>query len=148
MSICTLGRLKNHKTTHLHPHPQCVCHELGYDWSTVSKRVLNKDLCGILGPYWVLIYISGSLLSLFWFHSFKECQFSHICTHWFWFTLLANFDFYIRLRINFHTSSFWVLILAARGPYFTKKWVLIGSLSQSLGVLFSFWGSAEDKHFF
>ena len=31
---------------------------------------------GILGPYWVLIYISGSLFSLFWFHSRKECQFS------------------------------------------------------------------------
>ena len=26
--------------------------------------VLNKDLFGILGPYWVLIYISGSLLLL------------------------------------------------------------------------------------
>ena len=38
--------------------------------------VLNKDLFGILGPYWVLIYISGSLFSLFWFHSRKECQFS------------------------------------------------------------------------
>ena len=39
--------------------------------------VLNKDLFGILGPYWVLIYISGSLFSLFWFHSRKECQ---LCT--------------------------------------------------------------------
>ena len=28
------------------------------------------------------------------------------------------------------------------GPYFTKKWVLIGSLSQSLGVLISFGDSA------
>ena len=27
------------------------------------------------------------------------------------------------------------------GPYFTKRWVLIGSLSQSLGVLISFRGS-------
>ena len=36
--------------------------------------VLNKDLFGILGPYWVLIYISGSLFSLFWLHSRKECQ--------------------------------------------------------------------------
>ena len=46
--------------------------------------VLNKDLFGILGPYWVLIYISGSLFSLFWFHSRKECQFSlhvyELCT--------------------------------------------------------------------
>ena len=29
---------------------------------------------------------------------------------------LANLDFYLCLRINFHTSSFWVLILAAGGP--------------------------------
>ena len=60
---------------------------------------------------------------------------------WFRFKLLANFDFYLCLRINFHTSSFWVLILAASGPY----WVLIsqknGSLSQSLGVLISLGGS-------
>ena len=61
---------------------------------------------------------------------------------WFLFKLLANFDFYLCLRINFHTLSFWVLILAAGGPYFTKKWVLIGSLSQSLGVFISFRGSA------
>ena len=54
---------------------------------------------------------------------------------WSWFKLLANFDYYLCLRINFHTSSFWVLILAAGGPY----WVLIshkyGSLPQSLGSL-------------
>ena len=41
-----------------------------------KELVLNKDLFGIFGPYWVLIYISGSLFSLFWFHSRKECQFS------------------------------------------------------------------------
>ena len=103
--------------------------------------VLNKDLFGILGPYWVLIYISGSLFSLFWFHSRKECQFSlHVYNNeLFWsvcdeqlpalllymyvvklcflFTLLANFHFYLCLRFNFHTSSFWVLI----GSLFHKK---------------------------
>ena len=42
----------------------------------IKDLVLNKDLFGILGPYWGLIYISGSLFSLFWFHSRKECQFS------------------------------------------------------------------------
>ena len=47
---------------------------------------------------------------------------------WFRFKLLANFDFYLCLRINFHTSSFWVLILAARGPY----WVLISQKNGSL----------------
>ena len=57
---------------------------------------------------------------------------------------VTNFNFYLCLRINFHTSSFWVLILAAVGPY----WVLIsqknGSLSQSLGVFISFRGSVFD----
>ena len=31
------------------------------------------------------------------------------------------------------------------GPYFTKKWVLIGSLSQSFGVLISFRDSATER---
>ena len=51
-----------------------------------------------------------------------------------------------------HISSFWVLILAAGGPYwvlfFTKKWVLIGSLSQTLGVFISFRDSANGEFFF
>ena len=49
---------------------------------------------------------------------------------------------------HFHTSLFWVLILAAGGPY----WVLIsqkdGSLSQSLGVLISFRDSAAALSMF
>ena len=45
---------------------------------------------------------------------------------WFRFKLLANFDFYLCLRTNFHTPSFRVLILAAGGPC----WVLI---SQKMG---------------
>ena len=62
----------------------------------------------------------------------------HICRHWFRFTLLANFDFYLCLRINFHTSSFWVLILAAGGPY----WVLISQKNGSLlGPYLKAWGS-------
>ena len=35
-----------------------------------------RDLNGVLGPYWVPIYISGSLFSVFWLHSCKEYQFS------------------------------------------------------------------------
>ena len=96
--------------------------------STVSKRVLilrTWSLIRTFLAFWVLIFISGSLFSLFWLHSRKEC---HICRHWFRFTLLANFDFYLCLRINFHTSSFWVLILAAGGPY----WVLISQKNGSL----------------
>ena len=57
---------------------------------------------------------------------------------WFWFKLLANFDFYLCLRINFHTSSFCVLILAASGPY----WVLISQKNGSLsGPYLKAWGS-------
>ena len=48
---------------------------------------------------------------------------------------LANLDFYLCLRINFHTSSFWVLILAAGGLYrvlISQKnglyWILISKL--------------------
>ena len=63
---------------------------------------------------------------------------SAVCRHWFRFTLLANFDFYLCLRINFHTSSFWVLILAAGGPY----WVLISQKNGSLlGPYLKAWGS-------
>merc|ERR1711940_443922 len=57
---------------------------------------------------------------------------------WFRFKLLANFDFYLCLRINFHTLSFWVLILAASGPY----WVLISQKNGSLlGPYLKAWGS-------
>ena len=59
---------------------------------------------------------------------------------WFRFTLLA-FDFYLCLHINFHTLSFWVLILAAGGPYWVLNSLKNGSLSQSLGVLISLGGS-------
>ena len=52
---------------------------------------------------------------------------------------MANFDFYLCLRINFHTSSFWVLILAAGGPY----WVLISPKNGSLlGPYLKAWGSS------
>ena len=81
----------------------------------------------------------GSLLIFqvpyFHYFGFIYAKLSHICSHWFWFTLLANFDFYIRLRINFHTSSFWVLILAAGGPY----WVLISQ--KKMGPYLKAWGS-------
>ena len=68
----------------------------------------------------------------------------HICCEVMLYTLalLPNFDFYLCLRVKFHKSLFWVPILAAGGPYFTKKWVPIGSLSQSLGVLISLGVSA------
>ena len=47
---------------------------------------------------------------------------------------MPNFDFYVCLRIKFHKSSFWVLILAAGGPYWVSISQRNGSLSQCLGV--------------
>ena len=43
-----------------------------------SRRALclKGSLLLFLGPYWVPIYISGSLFSVFWLHSREECQFS------------------------------------------------------------------------
>ena len=62
----------------------------------------------------------------------------NIWRHWCQFTLLANFDFYLCLRINFHTSSFRVLIFAASGPY----WVLISQKNGPLlGLYLKAWGS-------
>ena len=53
---------------------------------------------------------------------------------WFRFKLLANFDFFLCLRINFHTSSFWVLILLLG--------VLIESLfHKKMGPYLKAWGS-------
>ena len=75
--------------------------------------VKNKDLFGILGPYLyfrVLVFTSQASFT-------QRILIQSACIQqWFWFKLLANFDFYLCLRINFHTSSFWVLILAALGP--------------------------------
>ena len=57
---------------------------------------------------------------------------------WFRFKLFSNFDFYLCLRINFHTSSFRVLIFAASGPY----WVLISQKNGPLlGLYLKAWGS-------
>ena len=68
---------------------------------------------------------------------------------WFRFKLLANFDFYLCLRINFHTLSFWVLILAAGGPYW---WVLISQKNGSVwGPYLKAWGlvlEAVENFFF
>ena len=38
-----------------------------------------RDLFGVLGPYWVSIYISGSLFSVFWLHSREECLIQSTC---------------------------------------------------------------------
>ena len=51
----------------------------GWIKSTASKRVLTLRTWSLIRTFfafWVLIHISGSLFSLFWFHSRKECQFS------------------------------------------------------------------------
>ena len=58
---------------------QCVnqllqpCPQMG---PYLGTRVPIGTFFGILGPYWVSIYFSGSLFSVFWLHSREECQFS------------------------------------------------------------------------
>ena len=98
-----------------------------------------------MGPFLYFRVLIFTFLALF----TQRMSIQSACIQqWFRFKLLANFDFYLCLRINFHTSSFWVLILAAGGPY----WVLIsqkdGSLSQSLGVPISFRDSAAALSMF
>ena len=52
--------------------------------------------------------------------------------------LLLIFDLYVCSRVKFHKSSFWVLILAAGGPY----WVSISQKNGSLsGPYLKAWGS-------
>ena len=42
----------------------------------LGTQVPMGTLYGILGPYWVSIYFSGSLFSVFWLDSREEFQFS------------------------------------------------------------------------
>ena len=89
-----------------------------------------------MGPYlYVRVLIFTVLAS---FAQIMSIQ-SACIQQWFRFKLLANFDFYLCLCINFHKSSFWVLILAAGGPY----WVLISSKKNGslLGPYLKAWGS-------
>ena len=98
--------------------------------------VLNKDLFGILGPYWVLIYISGSLFSLFWLHSRKECQFSlHVYNNGSglncWQILIFTYAYALIFIHRRFGSLFWLLGVLI-GSLFHKKmgpyWVLISKL--------------------
>ena len=101
--------------------------------------VLNKDVFGILGPYSYFRVLIFTILVSFTQRMSIQSACIHICRHRFRFTLLANFDFDLCLRINFHTSLFWVLILAAGGPY----WVLISQKNGSLlGPYLKAWGSS------
>ena len=101
----------------------------------MKDLVLNKDLFGILGPYWVLIHISGSLFSLFWFHSRKECQFSlHVYNNGSglncWQILIFTYAYALIFIHRRFGSLFWLL------------GVLIGSLfHKKMGPYLKAWGS-------
>ena len=71
-----------------------------------------KDLFGVLGPYWVLIYVSGSLFSVFWLHSRKECQFS------------LHVYIFAGIGSGWHCWQIWLLGVLI-GSLFKNKWVLI-----------------------
>ena len=76
--------------------------------------------CSLLVP----INISGSIFSVLWLHSHKECQFSlHVYSN----ELTGKFDFFLCLRIKFHKPLFWVPISQ-----------IVGSIYQSLEVPISF----------
>ena len=94
-------------------------------WSLIRTFLAFWVLIGSLfifqGPYFTILVSFTQRMSI-------ESACIHICMHRFRFTLLANFDFDLCLRINFHTSSFWVLILTAGGP----SWILISQKNGSL----------------
>ena len=112
--------------------------------ATVSKRVLIlrtwslvRSLIGsLMGPY---LYFRVLIFTVLASVTQRMLIQSAYIQEWFRFKLLANFDFYLCLRINYHTSSFWALILAASGPY----WVLISQKNGSLlGPYLQAWGSS------
>ena len=97
--------------------------------------VLNKDLFGILGPYWVLIYIPGSLFSLHWVHSRKECQFSLI---------FAGIGSGLQCQQILIVTYAYALIFihCCFGSLFWPLGVLIGSLfHKKMGPHLKAWGS-------
>ena len=48
---------------------------------------------------------------------------------------VGKFDFYLCLHINFHTLTFWVLILAAGGPYGVLISQKMGPYLKALGSI-------------
>ena len=59
------------------PWSECKLGKLVFLVVTIGRRFLYyRDLYDFLGPFWVPIYISGSLFSVFLRNSRKECQIS------------------------------------------------------------------------
>ena len=112
--------------------PKAIC--------TASKTVFilrTWSLIRTFLAFWVLIHISGSLFSFFWFHSRKECQLS---LHVYIFAGIGSGLHYWQILI--FTYAYALIFIHRRfGSLFWLLGVLIGSLFQSLGVLFSFGGS-------
>ena len=105
---------------------------------TVSKRVLilrTWSLIRTFLAFWVLIYISGSLLSLFWLHSRKECQFSlHVYNNGSglncWQILIFTYVYALIFIHRRFRSLYWLL------------WVLISQKNGSLlSPYLKAWGS-------
>ena len=107
--------------------------------------VLNKDLFVILGPFFYFRVLIFTFLASF---TQRMSIQSSCIQQWFRFKLLANFDFYLCLRINFHTSLFWVLTLAALGPFWVlisqKNGSLLGPYLKACGSLIVFGTVVED----
>ena len=71
---------------------------------------------GTFLAFWVPIYISGFLFSVFWVPIFP------IFSVWFWVTLLANFDIFPCLRVKFYKTFIWVPILTSKRSFGTLSW--------------------------
>ena len=63
---------------------------------TFSQISLSPNESLLFFAFWVPIYISGSLFSVFWLHSREECQISlHVYSN----ELTENFDFFLCLLV-------------------------------------------------
>ena len=100
--------------------------------STVSKRVpilRTWSLKRISLAFWVLSYISGSLFSLFLFHSGKECQFAGIGSGSHCWQILLFTYAYVLIFIHRRFGSWFWLPGVLIGSLFYKRvgpyWVLI-----------------------
>ena len=151
-------KLESDSVIFLHCHQKCpYCKDRVLIRTFLAFGVPIGSLFIFQGPYFqcfgfihaknvnsVCLHVYRSELTWFVCDNFLHCYYTNML----WsdasqVILLANFVFF--LCVKFHKSLFWVPILAAGGPYFTKSWVPIGSLFQSLGVPISLCDSENAK---
>ena len=94
----------------------------------------------------VCLHVYSSELTWFVCDNFLHCYYTYMlwsdASH---VTLLANFDFFLCLRVKFHKLLFWVPIFAAGSPYWIPISQKVGSLFLSLGVPISLGDSVAGE---